>query len=104
MKHIKKFIEMVKTLINKTIDKITKRNKWKMYLYAQNQCIKKLYIGDEEKPFDNVYVITVLFRKHILGSNIAKLVVKPVRLKYTDNANKQVHIEAKLFEGVEINV
>lgn len=101
---MKKIIAGIKKVFSDLITKITKRDKWKMYLYASNQCIKKLYIDENEKPFENFYVITVFFKKHILGSNIAKIVVKPVLVKYTDNANKRIHIETKLFEGVEINV
>lgn len=95
---MRKIIADIKLKINK----ILKRDKWKMYLYANNQCIKKIYVDENEKPFENFYVITVYFKKHILGSNVAKIVVKPALLKYTDNANKSIHIEAELFKGVEV--
>lgn len=92
----------IKGIIAKLLNKVTKRDKWKLYLYASNQCIKKIYVDENEKPFEKFYVITVYFKKHILGSNVAKIVVKPALLKYTDNANKSIHIEAELFKGVEV--
>lgn len=93
---------MIKTIIKNVIDKITKRNKWKLYLYASNQCIKKIYIEENEKPFNNFYVVNVYFKKHILGNSFAKIVVKPKYLKYTMNDKKTVHIEIELFKGVEV--
>ena len=43
----------------------------------------------------------VLFKKYILGSNNALIIVKPVKLKYTNNDKKELHVETKLYEGVE---
>jgi hypothetical protein len=95
-------MEKIKVIIAKLLNKVTKRDKWKLYLYASNQCIKKLYVEENEKPFEEFYVITVYFKKHILGSNVAKIVVKPTLLKYTDNDKKCIHIETELFKGVEV--
>lgn len=79
-----------------------KKRKWKMYLYAENQCIKKIKINDDEEPFEKVYIVNIYFKKHILGTNFAKVVVKPYKLKCTNESQKEIHIEAKLYEGVEI--
>ena len=55
-----------------------------------------------DSPFENTYIINVYFKKHIIGTNFAKIIVKPYKLKYTDNKNKCIHIETKLYEGVEV--
>lgn len=81
---------------------IKRNKKWKLYIYASNQCIKAIKINDDENPFEKTYAISVYCKKHIFGSNFAKIIVKPIRLKYTNEAKKQIHIEAKLYEGVEI--
>lgn len=92
----------IKNIFKHKIKNIFKRKKWKMYLYANNQCIKCIRIPDEESPFENTYIINVYFKKHIIGTNFAKIIVKPYKLKYTDNKNKCIHIETKLYEGVEV--
>ena len=82
-----------------------KKDKWKIYLYANNHFIKKIKlaeIDDElDAVFNNVFVVRVLFKKYILGSNNALIIVKPVKLKYTNNDKKELHVETKLYEGVE---
>lgn len=78
------------------------KKKWKMYLYAENQCVKKIKISDEEEPFEKVYIINIWFKKHIVGTNFTKVVVKPFKLKCTNDKKKEIHVEAKLYEGVEI--
>lgn len=86
----------------KKLKDLFRRKKWKMYLYASNQCVKCIKIDDEESPFENVYIIRILFKKHIIGTNFGKVIVKPVKLKYTDNEHKKIHVETKLYEGVDI--
>ena len=93
----------IKDLINKLIDKITKRNKWKLYLYLSNQLVKIIYTDVDEKPFESFYVITISGKKHLIGTNKrTTIVVKPTLLKYTENDKKRIHIEVEMFSGVSV--
>ena len=70
----------------------------KLYLYAKGHCIKRLNIPQEENPFNSVYVITVYWKKYLLGTNKAKIVVQPKKLKY--KTDTEIHAECEMFEGV----
>ena len=94
-------MKKIQEIKNKIKEKYDNR-KWKMYLYANNQCVKCIKIANEESPFNNTYVINIYFKKHIIGTNFAKVVVKPSKLKYTDNKKKCIHVETLLYEGVEV--
>lgn len=76
------------------------KNKWKVYLYYKNRFIKKVKVGEEFKPLDEIYIIRVYFKKYLLGSWNTKIVCQSKALKYTDNEKKEIHIEVELFEGV----
>lgn len=76
--------------------------KWKLYIYAQRHFIKKITIDEEENPFENKYIINVFFKKYILGSNYAKIMVEPRKLKLTDEKKRQIHVEADLYDGVDL--
>lgn len=79
-----------------------KRNKsWKLYLYYNGQCIARKRINENYTPMDKIYVIKVIGKKHLFGSNFAQVIVKPFKYKYTDEEKKQAHIEVTLFEGVD---
>lgn len=54
----------LKAFIKKQYNKITKKDKWKIYLYLNNQCIKKVY-ADE-----NLEIMTSLFIEKIYFKNI----------------------------------
>jgi hypothetical protein len=82
------------------LDKILKKDKWKIYLYYQNRLIKKIYVDDKFKPLDEIYVFKVWFKKYLMGSWFTQIVVRPKALKFTDNDKKQVHIEVEMFGGV----
>jgi hypothetical protein len=94
-------IDIITKIKTKIKDRKDNR-KWKMYLYANNQCVKCVKIPKEESPFENTYIISIFFKKHLVGCNYAKVIVKPYKLKYTDENKKCIHIETKLYEGVEI--
>ena len=82
------------------IDKLLKKDKWKIYLYYQNRFIKKLYVDDKFKPLEEIYVIRILFKKFLLGSWNTKIVCQSKALKFTNNDKKEIHIEVEMFGGV----
>lgn len=92
MNKIKKFIN----------NNIFKKDKWKIYLYLNNRCIKTIYKDEEFAPMNKIYVLNVYFKKYLVGSNVAKIVVISHKLKHTNNEKKEVHIEVKQFEGVDV--
>lgn len=95
-------MDKIKEFIKSKYIKITKKDKWKLYLYLNNVCIKKMYIDEEFAPMNQIYVLNVYFKKFLLGSNMIKTIVRSTKLKYTDNEKKEVHIEVKIFEGVDV--
>lgn len=86
--------------MKRIIDKILKRDKWKVYLYYQNRLIKKLYVDEDFQPLEEIYIIRVYFKKYLMGSWNTQIVCQPRALKFTDNEKKAIHIEVSLFEGV----
>ena len=75
-------------------------HKWKLYLYLNGVCIKKLKINANESPKDNTYIFNVFFKKQIYGSNIVKIIVRPSKVIYTDKRKKK-HI-GNLFTRKEL--
>lgn len=75
---------------------------WKIYMYVNNQYIKKIRLKDVSQLFNSSYVINVWFKKYILGTNYTKLVVKPKLLKKTIEDKHQIHVEIELERGVEV--
>lgn len=76
--------------------------KWKVYFYFQNVCIGKKKIEEAENPFQNNYVIRVLNKKYMFKTNYFKSIVKPIKLKKTDEDKRQIHVEVEFEKGVEI--
>ena len=72
-------LKEIKDKIKKKIDKILKKDKWKLYLYYKNQCIKRLYIEDSEQVFSTVY-----------------------KVKFIEKKKKEIYIEVKDYIGGEI--
>ena len=89
-------------IVDKIKQKIAENKRYRIYLYLRNQCVKKIYLRvNDEMPKE--YIINVYGKKHLLGTNRkVKLVVKPVKLKYSDDVKRELHIETKLFEGVDM--
>ena len=77
------------------------RKKWKMYLYLNGVCIKKLKINITESPRDNIYPITIWFKKFIFRSNKVDIIIRPTKLIYTDNKKKITYWEFKYEEGID---
>lgn len=75
---------------------------WKIYMYVNNQYIKKIRLKDVSQLFSSSYVINVWFKKYIFGTNYTKLVVKPKFLKKTIEAKKEIHVEIDFERGVEV--
>lgn len=75
---------------------------WNIYMYANNQYIKKIRLRDVSQLFSTSYVINVWFKKYIFGTNYTKLVVKPKLLKKTIEDKKQIYVEIEFERGVEI--
>ena len=80
------------------------RNKkhWKLYLYLNNICIKKIYIDEETKPLDEIFVINVWFKKNLFNSLHFKTIVRPTKLIYTDLEKKETHWEFEYEKGIDI--
>ncbi len=78
------------------------RKRWKLYLYLNNLCIKKIYIDEETKPKDEIFVINVWFKKHLFNTNYTKIVVHPSKLIYTNDKKKETHWEFDYEKGIDI--
>ena len=85
----------------KLLDKLLKKNKWKVYLYLNNRLIKKLYVSEEFKPLEEIYVIRVYFKKYLMGTWNTQIVCQPRALKFTNNDKKEIHIEVEMFGGIQ---
>lgn len=75
---------------------------WKIYMYANNQYIKKIRLKDVSQLFNSSYVINIWFKKYIFGTIYTKAVVKPKLLKKTIEDKKQIHVEIDFERGVEV--
>lgn len=97
----KKISELIKNLINK----LTKRDKWKLYLYYKGQCVKKLIVSDDFRPMEHFYKVKIKRCKHLIGTNKnTQVVFQYYKYKLTDNDKKEVHIETIINEGSDLSV
>ena len=78
------------------------KKKWTLYLYYSGILIKKLKIQEQEAPGDNSYAFNVYFKKKLFGSNIAGVIVRPIRLLKNDEKNKKTYWGATFETGIEI--
>lgn len=76
--------------------------KWSLYLYFNGTLIKKLRIDENEAPAENSYAVTTFFKKKLFGSNIAGVVVRPVRLLKNDEKNRKTYWGTVLETGIEV--
>ena len=76
--------------------------KWKLYLYLNGVCIKKIKIKSNENPKDNVYIFNVWFKKQFYKSNKVKVIIRPTKLIYTDKKKKETHWEFDYEKGIDI--
>lgn len=78
------------------------KKKWKLYLYLNNICIKKIRIDEETKPKDEIFVINVWFKKNLFDSWHIKTVISPSKLIYTNMKKKETHWEFEYEKGIDI--
>lgn len=76
--------------------------KWKLYLYYNGVCIKRLLIDDNEAPAENSYVIRVWFKKQLFKSNLVQIIVRPKVIIKNDEKNKKTYWGVVLEEGIPI--
>ena len=76
--------------------------KWTLYLYYNGILIKKIKIDENEAPAENSYVVTTLFKKKLFGSNIAGVIVRPIRLLKNDEKRRKTYWGTTLETGIEI--
>ena len=76
--------------------------KWNIYMYANNQYIKKIKLDNVEQLFNTSYVINIWFKKYIFGTIFTKAIVKPKLLKKTIEDKRQIHVEIEFERGVEV--
>ena len=83
----------------KKILKKYKNRKWKMYLFYNGICIKKIRVRN--KPVEAMY-IRVIGHKALFGSNNVGLVVIPTKLLKRDDKHKKVYWGVIFEMGVDI--
>lgn len=76
--------------------------KWKLYLYLNGVCIKKIKINVDESPKENIYVCNVWFKKQFFNSNLVKIIVRPTKLIYTNDKKRETHWEFEYEKGIDI--
>lgn len=75
---------------------------WTLYLYYNGILIKKIKINENEAPADNTYAFNVYFKKKLLGSNIAGVIVRPTNLLKNDEVNKKTYWGVSFELGIKI--
>lgn len=89
--------------LKKLLNKITKKDKWKIYLYLKGQCIAVVYRDNDATPLNEIFNIKVRGLKHLIGTNKKmQILVKPYAFKFANNDIKEVHLECVIYEGVKI--
>lgn len=84
------------------LKKLKRKKKWKLYLYYSGILIKTIKIEEQEAPGDNSYVVNVYFKKKLFGSNVAGVIVHPVRLLKNDEKHRKTYWGAMFETGIEI--
>ena len=84
------------------VSSIFKRKTWRLYLYYNGVLIKKLRIEEQEEPAKNSYAVNVYFKKGMFKSNIAGVVVRPIRLLKNDEKHRKTYWGTTLETGIEI--
>jgi hypothetical protein len=79
-----------------------KSRRWTLYLYYNGVLIKKKKIAPGEEPANNNYVVNVYFKKKLFGSNIAGVIVKPVRLLRNDEKSRKTYWGTTLETGIDV--
>lgn len=84
----------------KKIKSLLHRDLWTLYLYYNGVCIKRKKIRD----IDDITVmsINVLGHKELFGKNKVNIVIRPVKLLFTDEKNKKTYWGVVFEKGVDI--
>lgn len=83
--------------------KLSKKDKWKIYLYLNGQCVAKKYCDDKATPLKEPFITNIRMAKHLVGTNRrVQMILMPYKLKYVNNDIKEVHLECVNYEGVKI--
>lgn len=98
-----KLMKKIKSKISKIVNKITKRDKWKLYLYYNGQCIDKKYVDETFEPLHNFYIVKIKGRANLIGTNKkTQLILRFYKYKLTNQDKKEVHIETIIYEGSDL--
>ncbi len=79
-----------------------KGEKWKLYLYYNGILVKKIKIDEEEAPSENSYVVRVIGKKNLFGSNFSTVILRPIELLKSEENKKNTHWGTIHERGVEI--
>ena len=79
--------------------KSKKQKKVKVYMYANNHCIKKIKVFEGENIYENSYVIRVIGKKYMFGSNYVKLLVRPINM--LKNLKGEIHTTIDFERGID---
>ena len=79
-----------------------RKDKWKLYLYYNGILIKKLNIDKDEAPAEKSYVIRVLFKKQLFGSNFVEIIVRPTVLLKNDDSKRRTYWGVIFEQGIQI--
>lgn len=91
-------------ILNKIKEYIKKRkDMWTMCLYVNNVLVKKVKVDEDYVPTDKFYLITFINKKQVIGTNKkTKMLCEFYKYKATIETKKEIHIELKINEGVDI--
>jgi len=89
----------IKEKIKKSLDKILKKDKYRLYLFYKNQKIKTLYVDENYKVFSSLYIVNVYFKKHLFGNCIVKTILQPSKIKFINKEAKKIYIEVDDYIG-----
>lgn len=80
-----------------------KKNKeqWKLKIFYLGQYMLSVDIQETELIFNNTYVCTVWFKKHIFKTNRATVIFHPVSQLRFDKEKKEWLVEAEIYRGVQ---
>jgi hypothetical protein len=86
----------------KLINKLKRKNNWKLYLYYNGILIKKIKISEDTAPAEKSYVIRVWFKKQIFKSNMVQIIVRPKVILLNDEKRRKTYWGVVLEEGIPV--
>lgn len=76
---------------------------WTLYLYYNGVQVKRIRIHKDDAPADNTYVVRILFKKHLFGSNNVVVMLRPNTLLKTEEKAKKTYWGAIFERGLNID-